>query len=71
MLKIERSTDTNVVFTVSGRLEPRTVEELSTLLAAEKAASALVLDLKDLLLADREAVRKLFDEANRAKSSCK
>jgi hypothetical protein len=59
MLKIERSADTDVVFAVSGRLEPDHVEELSTLLSAEKTNRTLVLDLKDLLLADREAVRFL------------
>jgi hypothetical protein len=59
MLKIERSANTAIVFTVSGRLEPDNVDELSALLAAEKAGRALVLDLKDLLLANREAVRFL------------
>ena len=59
MLKIERSAKTAIVFTVSGRLEPDNVDELSALLAAEKAGRALVLDLKDLLLLDREVLRFL------------
>jgi len=58
MLKIQRTANGDVVFTVSGRLEARNVSELSALLAAEPARN-LVLDLKDLVLADRDAVRFL------------
>ena len=59
MLKIDRSSNGDIVFVVSGRLQPDSVAQLSTLLAAETAGRALVLDLKDLLLADREVVRFL------------
>jgi len=58
MLKIQRTANGDVVFTVSGRLEAQNVSELSALLAAEPARN-LVLDLKDLVLADRDAVRFL------------
>ena len=58
MLKIQRTANSDVVFTVSGRLEAQNVSELSALLAAEPARN-LVLDLKDLVLADRDAVRFL------------
>lgn len=59
MLKIQRSANDVVVFTVSGRLEAENVGQLSALLAAEPAGRACVLDLKDLVLVDRDAVRFL------------
>jgi hypothetical protein len=59
MLKIQRSTNGDVVLTVSGRLEADNVNELSVLLAAEPAGRTVVLDLKDVVLADRDAVRFL------------
>ena len=59
MLKIDRAANGDIVFAVSGRLEPDNVGQLSALLAAETTGRAVVLDLKDLLLADREVVRFL------------
>ena len=59
MLKIQRTMDRNVVFTLSGRLENASLGDLSALIAAEQAVPAPVLDLKDLVLVDRDAVRFL------------
>jgi hypothetical protein len=59
MLKVQRRANGDVVFTVSGRLEADNVGELSASLAAEPAGRPLVLDLKDLVLVDRDAVRFL------------
>jgi hypothetical protein len=59
MLKIQRKVDGDVVFTVSGRLEVGNVSELAALLAAEPNGRARVLDLTDLVLADRDTVRFL------------
>lgn len=59
MLKVQRSGNGEVVFTVSGRLEPDTVSELSAMLDVEPAGKSLVLDLKDVVLVDRDAVRFL------------
>jgi len=59
MLKIQRKTNGDVVFTLSGRLEADNVSELSALLAAEPARRAVVLDLKDVVLVDRHIVRFL------------
>jgi hypothetical protein len=56
MLKIQRTSNGDVVFTIVGRLEPDNVGELLQLLAAEPAGRAIVLDLKDLVLVDHEAV---------------
>jgi hypothetical protein len=59
MLKIQRKANGDVVFTVVGRLEPDNVGELLQLLAVEPAGRPVVLDLKDLVLVDREVVRFL------------
>ena len=50
-----------VVLTVSGGLDAENVGELCQLINAEPAGAVVVLDLTDLVLADREAVRLLRD----------
>jgi anti-anti-sigma regulatory factor len=59
MLKIHRTSGRTVVFTVSGRLDSDHVNELCQVIDAEPAGGVLVLDLTDLVLADRDAVRIL------------
>jgi len=59
MLKIQRSANGDVVFTVSGRLDAENVTDLSALLASEPMGRTLVLDLKDVVLVDRDVVRFL------------
>ena len=59
MLKIQRSANGDVVFTVSGRLAADNLSDLSTLIAAEPVGQTLVLDLKDVVLVDRDVVRFL------------
>ena len=59
MFKIQRNANGDVVFTVSGRLAADHVSELAALLAAEPAGRPLVLDLKDVVLVDRDIVRFL------------
>jgi anti-anti-sigma regulatory factor len=59
VLKIQRKANGDVVLTVSGRLEADNVSELSALLAAEPAGRAVVLDLKDVVLVDRDIVQFL------------
>jgi len=62
MLKIERTTDrTVIVLTISGRLDAENVSELCQSLAAEPADAVVVLDLADLVLADRDVIRLLRD----------
>ena len=58
-MKIQRTANGDVVFTVSGRLEADNVSELSALLAAEQRGRTRVLDLKDLVVVDGDAVRFL------------
>ncbi len=59
MLKIQRTENGEVILTVSGRLEADNVSELSPLLAADPTGRPVVLDLKDVVLVDRDAVRFL------------
>ena len=59
MLKIHRTSGRTVVFTISGQLDADNVNELCQVVEAEPAGGVLVLDLTDLVLADRDAVRFL------------
>jgi hypothetical protein len=56
MLKIARTVNGEVVFAVSGRLGVDGLRELSTLLALESSTRAVILELSDLALVDRDAV---------------
>ena len=59
MLKIQRSANGRVVFTLSGRIEAEDVAELQRLLDLEGESNDLTLDLKDVTLLDRDAVKFL------------
>jgi anti-anti-sigma regulatory factor len=48
-----------VVFTLTGRIQAEQVSELQTLLKSDLPDHSLVLDLKEVKLVDREAVRFL------------
>jgi hypothetical protein len=65
MLKIHRTSGRTGVFTVSGQLDADNVSELCQVVEAEPAEGVLVLDLTDLVLADREAVRFLREYETR------
>jgi hypothetical protein len=60
MLRIQRTSDrAAIVLTVSGRLDAGNVSELCRSLDVVPPGEVVVLDLADLVLADREAVRFL------------
>ena len=60
MLKIQRTTEgAAIVLTVCGRLDADNVNELCESLDAIAIGAAIVLDLTDLVLADRDVVRLL------------
>lgn len=56
MLKIQRSSNGKVVFSLSGRIEAEDVGELQRLFGLESVDCHLVLDLEDITLIDRDAV---------------
>jgi hypothetical protein len=59
VLKIQRSANGRVVFTLSGRIEAEDVKELGQLFALETAGQQLVLGLRDVTLVNRDAVEFL------------
>src|SRR5260370_3934025 len=59
MLKIQRSSNGQVVFTVSGQMDEEDIGELEVLLRSEVRDRRIVLDLKDLTLAGRAAINFL------------
>jgi hypothetical protein len=58
MLKIQRSSDAGVVFTLIGRIELEDIAELERLFSLE-AGGRFALDLEEITLIDREAVKFL------------
>ncbi len=59
MLKIQRSANRHVVFTVSGRMAPENITELEALIRSEVNGRQIVLDLKDLTLVSQEVINFL------------
>ena len=59
MLKIQRSANGRVVFTLSGRIEAEDVKDLRQPLDLETAGQHLVLDLRDVTLVNEDAVKFL------------
>ena len=59
MLKVQRSSNGEVIFRLAGQLNEEHVTEMETLLRSEVATREIVLDLQDLTLVDRDAVRFL------------
>ena len=56
MLRIQRSENGEVVFTLSGRMEEQDIAELEKLIRSEANGRRIILDLKDLTLVGRDAV---------------
>jgi anti-anti-sigma regulatory factor len=56
MLKIQRTSNGQVVFALSGRIDEEHIAELETYIRAEANAQSIVLDLKDVTLVGRDAV---------------
>jgi len=56
MLRIQRSDNGEVVFTLSGQLDRETIAELETLVNSEVPGRRIVLNLKDLTLVNEDAV---------------
>ena len=56
MLKITRSANGEVIFTVSGRMDAEHLAELEMLFGSEANGCLITLDLKDLTLVDQDAI---------------
>ena len=59
MLRIRCTVNGETLFTVSGRMDSANLVELKDLIDAETAGRPMALDLKELILVDRDAVRFL------------
>ena len=59
MLKIQRVSNSHVVFKLSGRMDAENVAELKELIESEARGCHIVLELSDLTLVDRDAVKFL------------
>jgi anti-anti-sigma regulatory factor len=59
MLKIQRSSSDGVTFTLVGRIEVEHVTELQRLLSLEDVKHRIALNLQDVTLIDRDAVKFL------------
>jgi len=59
MLRIKRATNGQVVLLVSGQINAENVSELEDLIDSEDPARPIVLDLRELTLVDRDAVKFL------------
>jgi len=59
MLKIDRSANGRIVFTLSGRIEAEDIKQLQQLLASEPPGKQLVLNLRDVRLVNQDAVKFL------------
>ena len=56
MLKIQRSSNGQVVFTLCGEIEEQQLVELEALIQSEAKGRHIAMDLKDVTLVSREAV---------------
>ena len=56
MLRIQRTANGDVVFTVSGRIDKENVAELEALVGAEGKDRRIVLDLKDMTLTGQDGI---------------
>jgi anti-anti-sigma regulatory factor len=59
MLKIQRTANGEIILRLSGRMNEENVVELEAMFRSEGKGRRVVLDLKDLTLVDRDAVRFL------------
>jgi hypothetical protein len=61
MLRIERSANGQVVFTLSGRMQTEDIEQVRQLLVVEAAGQRLVIDLRDVTLINQDVVAFLAE----------
>ena len=56
MLRIQRSANEEVVFTLSGQMDEEPIAELETLISSEANTRPIVLDLKNLTQVNENAI---------------
>ena len=61
MLRIERSANDQVVFTLSGRMQTEDIEQVQQLLVVEAPGQRLMFNLRDVTLVNQDVVTFLAD----------
>ena len=61
MLRIERSANRQVVFTLSGRMQTEDIEQFQQLLVVETPGQPVMFDLRDVTLVNQDVVTFLAD----------
>ena len=61
MLRIERSANGQVVFTLSGRMQTEDIEQFQQLLVVETPGQPVMFDLRDVTLVNQNVVTFLAD----------
>jgi hypothetical protein len=56
MLRIHRSENGEVLFTISGRIDAEHIAELEILIGAEEKGRRIILDLKDMTLTGQDGI---------------
>ena len=56
MLKLQRSSNGQVILALSGEIDNQDISELETQIKSEEKGRSIVLDLKDLTLVSRDAI---------------
>ena len=56
MLRIRRSANEHVIFTLSGRIDREDIPELEKLIRSEENGCRIVFDLRDVTLVDHDAI---------------
>jgi hypothetical protein len=56
MLRIRRSANEHVIFTLSGRIDSEDIGELEKLIRSEESGLRIVFDLRDVTLVDHDAI---------------
>ena len=61
MIRIERSENCQVVFTLRGRMQTEDIEQVQQLLVVETPGQPVMFDLRDVTLVNQDAVTFLAD----------
>jgi hypothetical protein len=61
MLRIERTANGHVVFTLSGRMQTEDIEQVQQLLVVETPGQPVMFDLRDVTLVNQDAVTFLAE----------
>jgi len=71
MLRIDRSANGHVVFTLSGRMQTEDIEQVRQVLVAEAPGRRMMINLRDVTLINRDVVTFLTEcEANGIELGC-